>query len=231
MDYSRHYTSLVDRAKTRVLAGYVERHHIVPRCMGGGDERTNIVRLTPEEHFVAHQLLMKMHPQNDLLAFATHMMTVGKYRSNRAYGWVRRRFSDAMSALPRSKEHMSACHAGRRAKGTSEEHRKLISEALAGKKKSQTHREALSVARRAMVYTPELREKLAANKGKKLNATQYAAFVLHNKGKALSEELKEKLRKPKGPQVRVTCTHCGKSGGQSLMHRWHFDKCKEKQNV
>jgi hypothetical protein len=26
----------------------------------------------------------------------------------------------------------------------------------------------------------------------------------------------------------LTCPHCGKSGGNSLMTRYHFDKCKNK---
>lgn len=230
MDYQRHYNALIERARHRKPAGYVERHHILPRCMGGSDHPSNLVPLTPEEHFVAHQLLVKIHPSNSKLALAALMMTAGKYRTNRLYGWIRRRFSIAMSEMPRTAKQMAACHEGRRRKGTTDEHRLLLSLALSGKAKSETHRQALSIARKNLNYTPELREKLAANKGKKLTEAQYQAFVLANKGKPLTEEHKNKLRVPKGSQQKVTCPHCGKHGGKSLMLRWHFDNCKEKPN-
>lgn len=34
-----------------------------------------------------------------------------------------------------------------------------------------------------------------------------------------------------GPQLVVTCPHCGKSGGNKTMPRWHFDNCKYKQEL
>ncbi|MGZ7204812.1 HNH endonuclease signature motif containing protein, partial [Streptococcus pyogenes] len=61
MDYQRHYNSLMDRAKYRNLNCYKELHHIIPRCMGGSDDKDNLVYLTAAEHFVAHQLLLKMN--------------------------------------------------------------------------------------------------------------------------------------------------------------------------
>jgi hypothetical protein len=27
---------------------------------------------------------------------------------------------------------------------------------------------------------------------------------------------------------KITCPHCGKEGGEGLMHRWHFENCKNK---
>lgn len=63
MDYKRIYDDFIKdrRAKELRLTGYVERHHIVPRSMGGGDEASNIIALTPEDHFFAHLLLAKAH--------------------------------------------------------------------------------------------------------------------------------------------------------------------------
>ena len=43
---------------------YCERHHFIPRCMGGGNEAWNLVYLTAKEHFVAHHLLWKSNPSN-----------------------------------------------------------------------------------------------------------------------------------------------------------------------
>lgn len=93
MNYSLHYQKLISRAKTREpLTGYKERHHIVPRCMGGTDDKENIVELTAREHFVAHLLLTKMHPDSHKLSYAAIRMTGGngkQLRSNRLYEWLK----------------------------------------------------------------------------------------------------------------------------------------------
>lgn len=36
---------------------------------------------------------------------------------------------------------------------------------------------------------------------------------------------------PQGPQPKLTCLHCSKVGGRSLMKRYHMDKCRKKINV
>ena len=74
MNYRQHYTNLISRARNRVLEIYTESHHIIPRCLGGTDDPLNLVDLTPEEHYVAHQLLVKMYPSNRSLIFAAHLM-------------------------------------------------------------------------------------------------------------------------------------------------------------
>ena len=96
MNYQKIYNDLINRGQNRVLEGYSERHHIVPRCMGGSDEDFNLVRLTPEEHYVAHQLLTKIHPLNVKLIRAVVMMMPNR-PNNKMYGWVKRRFSKAQS--------------------------------------------------------------------------------------------------------------------------------------
>lgn len=96
MDYSKHYQRLIDRAKHRVVVSYTETHHIVPRCLGGSDDAENLVALTPEEHYVAHQLLVKIYPNHCGLVHAANMM-VRNRPSNKLYGWLKRKFSIAMS--------------------------------------------------------------------------------------------------------------------------------------
>lgn len=71
MNYQKHYNLLIVRAKQRAsskkeankILGYSEAHHIIPRCIGGLDTKENIAHLTPEEHYVAHQLLIKIYPK------------------------------------------------------------------------------------------------------------------------------------------------------------------------
>lgn len=59
MDYQAHYNKLITKAQNRTLPinVYTEAHHILPRSMGGGDEPSNIIRLTLKEHYFAHILL------------------------------------------------------------------------------------------------------------------------------------------------------------------------------
>lgn len=97
MDYLKHYNALIDRARVRLTNEnvYYELHHVVPRCMFGSDDVDNLVYLTPEEHYLAHQLLVKIYPENKKLAYAASMMCVNR-PSNKLYGWLRRRISNNM---------------------------------------------------------------------------------------------------------------------------------------
>lgn len=63
MDYARIYREFVaDRLRKQPEAPtYFERHHILPRSLGGGNEPENLIRLTPEDHLFAHMLLAKVH--------------------------------------------------------------------------------------------------------------------------------------------------------------------------
>jgi len=97
MDYKKHYDRLINKGKNRTwkMEVYKERHHIIPRCLGGTDNSENLVYLTPEEHYVAHQLLVKMYPNHTGLLFAAmqmtgHSSTRGR-SNNKIYGWLRRR--------------------------------------------------------------------------------------------------------------------------------------------
>ena len=96
MNYRKIYDALITRAKTRNIDGYFEIHHIIPRCMGGSDSDDNLARLSPEEHYLAHQLLVKIYPENKALINAAVMM-IPRRPSNKLYGWLRRQLSLAKS--------------------------------------------------------------------------------------------------------------------------------------
>lgn len=102
MNYSAIYDSLIKRAQSRALTSYKERHHIIPKCMGGSDDYDNLVDLTPEEHYLAHQLLVKIYPGHSGLSFAALTMcqsTEHVKRNNKQYGWLRRKHAENISAL------------------------------------------------------------------------------------------------------------------------------------
>jgi len=80
MNYEKIYYQLVEKAKSRGLdkssvGYYTEIHHIIPRCMGGGDEPSNLVMFKAREHFLAHMLLWKAYPEEVSLMRAAHMMS------------------------------------------------------------------------------------------------------------------------------------------------------------
>lgn len=100
MNYKKIYNQLIARAKSRITDElYYEKHHIVPRCMNGTDDKNNLVQLTPEEHYVAHQLLVKIYPEHNGLAYAALKMTIGSTgrNNNKLYGWIRRKVADQTS--------------------------------------------------------------------------------------------------------------------------------------
>ena len=115
MNYQKHYDRLIERANNRVMCGYSENHHIIPRCIGGSDKIENIVKLTAREHFLAHLLLVKIYPNERKLLFAVRMMSgnpTGKRNTNKTYGWIKERLSQL---------------------GHSEETKQKISQSLSGK--------------------------------------------------------------------------------------------------
>lgn len=57
-----------------------EGHHIIPVCLGGKGyskaKHSNIIWLTPAEHFIAHRLLVEAFPNNSKLNYAFWAMCV-----------------------------------------------------------------------------------------------------------------------------------------------------------
>jgi Mn-dependent DtxR family transcriptional regulator len=64
---------------------YHERHHIVPRCMDGGDEEENLIDLFAREHYIAHKLLAEENPDNEKLVYAWGMMAFAKSENQNRY--------------------------------------------------------------------------------------------------------------------------------------------------
>lgn len=59
--YKKWHDQIISRAQKRKQLGcYRERHHILPRSFGGGDQASNLVDLTFREHFLVHWLLTKI---------------------------------------------------------------------------------------------------------------------------------------------------------------------------
>lgn len=107
MNYKKIYNQLVIRGQIRQQGknrkilkneiGLVEKHHILPKSMGGNNNKNNCVFFTPEEHLVAHLLLVKIYNIPELI-YAANWMT-SRVKNNKEYGWVKRNFAEIESKI------------------------------------------------------------------------------------------------------------------------------------
>lgn len=61
--YSKWYFNIIQNAvnaKRSKRDQYYEAHHILPKSVGGSNKKSNLVLLTPREHFLCHLLLPKI---------------------------------------------------------------------------------------------------------------------------------------------------------------------------
>lgn len=99
--YSLAYYSIIDRAKSRLLEGYTETHHIIPKSLGGTDASSNLVELTAREHYICHLLLPKMTDGENKykMIYAYTMMSGRKVYGSRKYAFYREEYSKINSEL------------------------------------------------------------------------------------------------------------------------------------
>lgn len=172
MNYPLHYNKLIERApKVRPADYFTEGHHIVPRCMGGTDA-DGIAYLTPEEHYIAHLLLVKIYPNEPKLVYAANAMTTygrnGWRVNNKVYGWLRKR------------------------------HSKIVKEFLTGKPRSSKVKAKISATQKGRPLNAAQLAAREARKGIPLKEETRRKISENNKGRKLTPE-QCAARKPRGP--------------------------------
>ena len=84
MTYNEFIQNIINtRGQWNIPEGeYYENHHIIPVCLGGEpknfnhkSKHKNLIWLTPEEHFIAHKLLLEENKNNIELQYAFNMMS------------------------------------------------------------------------------------------------------------------------------------------------------------
>ena len=246
MNYQRIYEQLTAKD---MIADYTEKHHIIPQCIGGTNDPSNLVRLTPEAHYLAHQLLVKIYPDNHKLIFAANRMTSGKRRNNNLYGWLRNKHAEATSKLHKGKivsaetrAKLSVANKGKPRPPISAETRAKLSVANKGKSFSETHRNNIRIANTGKKLSKETRDKIR-NASQNKSPETIDKIRAASTGRVVSTETRAKLsaaRKLRAPasaeqraktsaslKVIVICPYCNKEGGISAMYRWHFNNCKQ----
>lgn len=54
----------LNRTQLKKTFGYIEIHHIIPKCLGGSDSEFNLVALSFKEHYICHLLLSRIFKNN-----------------------------------------------------------------------------------------------------------------------------------------------------------------------
>ena len=78
---------------------YHERHHIVPKCLGGTDNNDNLIDLYAKEHFIAHKLLAEENPDNNRLIYAWWLMSHCKTTGQKRYECTPEEYKEAKVAF------------------------------------------------------------------------------------------------------------------------------------
>lgn len=115
MDYKAIYYKIIENAKKETengnrYVGYYEKHHIIPKSLGGTNKKENLVKLTAREHFICHWLLVKMYDKgtierNKMLCALWRMNHNGSknhgihYINSRAYEALRMEFAKTISKI------------------------------------------------------------------------------------------------------------------------------------
>jgi hypothetical protein len=122
VDYQKIYTNLIQKAindnRLKGKTMYYEAHHIIPTCMGGTGTNqqwkthSNIVLLTAREHFLAHWLLARIHPNNTKIIYAFWMMCNTKNKNQS------QRFTPSSRQYQEVKHIFSITHSVKQPEGT-----------------------------------------------------------------------------------------------------------------
>lgn len=167
MNYQKIYDQIIDRARGRDLQGYKEKHHVMPKCIGGSNEAGNIVQLTAREHFLCHWMLCRVYPSNRKLAKAFNMMCQGRNTrqhrhipSGRTIQEAKELDRQARKGVRKTQESIEKRTATRREKGNYRRTEESIQKGI------QTRRERDSY--KGKEFTAEHRNKLGKSKRKQV---------------------------------------------------------------
>lgn len=196
-----HYEKLINRAKVRIIEGYVEKHHIVPKCLGGSNSNDNLVKLTGREHYLAHQLLVKLFPRNRSIAYAAQLMTVdalGNRVNNRLYGWLRIKLSEHQKARVYTVEQRKNMSNGQKnRKLTFEQKERMMVGLKVGwgiKIRTEETRFKISNSKKGQKFSVEHIEKMRKNATGKVHSELTRNRMSNSHKASMTEERLQKMR-------------------------------------
>lgn len=179
--YTSWYQALVEKRRINPPDGYSESHHVIPKSLGGSNVKSNLVRLTAREHFVAHKLLVRMTTGDSKrrMIFALNRTTSStKFApSSREIARIREAYASQLRGIPRSEETKKRISDAVKGFTMPEEAKAKISAAFTGKPKSESFKRQMS-------------ERL---KDSERDASRRAKISASSKGRVMSEESKRKI--------------------------------------
>jgi len=187
MNYKKTYNNIIENAKIqnrckldKINPSYVyyEKHHIIPRCIGGTNDESNLVILTPKEHYMTHKLLTKIWPNNKKIGYAFFYMSInkkGKYNvSLRDYAYAREQFM----TTPFSKEMLENLSKSLTGKKFTPEHCNNLSKSIIEKELHKGEKNGMY----GKTHSEKSKEKnRLAHIGKSVNGAKSAATRLGKK--------------------------------------------------
>jgi NUMOD3 motif len=179
MDYNLLYERLIMHARLHPPIDYSEEHHIIPRCIGGSDDKCNIVSLTARQHFVAHLILAKIFrgAYGGKLVAAIRLMSGNRRYTSRRYAWVKRLSSETQTITNAGNKY----NMGKR---RSLETRLRISRALKGLKRSDETKRRIGLSSKGRVNY---------NKGIKLTGHRLECARKARVGRRSSMEIRQRI--------------------------------------
>ena len=232
MNYEKIYNQIINSGKNRIIIGYSEKHHIIPKCNGGDNSKENLVSLTAKEHFICHKLLCEIYPENNKLKYAYWLMcnVKNKYQernykvSSREYselklklGIIRSKETNNRLGIKHTTESINKIKIARAKQVFSDETKKKLSDLRKGK-----------IGNKNFKHTEESKKKMSNKlKGTRLGprSKNYQSW---NKGLTghLSEEVRKKMSESRLKTPKMTCFRCQKQITPHILSRYHGDKCK-----
>jgi hypothetical protein len=213
--YKTWYHNITENAKNRPINGYVERHHIIPRSLGGSDNKENLVDLTAREHFICHWLLTKMYTgesKSKMVYALNGMKRSNKFAqryetkiTSRVYENLKKEFSIIHSATMK----------GRLA------HNKGVSA-------SEEQKEKNRLAAKGRVMSPEsIAKGVAKRTGQKRSVALKGKKKREGHGDAISATVAtQRANGTHYSQIKIQCPYCPVKSAKHKYNAFHGDKCK-----
>lgn len=101
------YYRIIEKSKSRDILEDTEKHHIIPRSLGGSNSLDNISNLTCREHFICHILLTKFTSglAQEKMIFAANMMSNFRKYNSKSYASLKQKHRKMLKEKFSGKNH------------------------------------------------------------------------------------------------------------------------------
>lgn len=242
--YTTTYYNIVAQAQSRTTTGYTEKHHIIPRSLGGSDAADNIVVLTAREHLLCHLLLCKMTagPARYKMIRAYTLMSGQTKQTTRIYASLREEYAlmqsqnmqgegNSMYGRKHSKESIVKMKENRKYKNMGEDNpmygRKHSEETIQKIREARSKQDNTYLKGRKITWADKISKTL---KGRKPTAERNEKVSKALTGRTRSKQERDAISKGlKGrdvwwSKVRFCCIKC-KHEVSAVGKKRHFAKC------